>query len=90
MRAFLSLQNSTSESNLTTFVQPLPDLPDWSSTEKYYDDRMPQVTREVFLNCTPVLDLLNKTFNGEKKYKYKVRCNDRDSDEVQMAGALWR
>uniref|UniRef100_H2Z4G5 N-acetylglucosamine-1-phosphotransferase subunits alpha/beta n=1 Tax=Ciona savignyi TaxID=51511 RepID=H2Z4G5_CIOSA len=36
----------------------------------YYDKDMPLVTKEVLLSCDYVMEKLNKTYSGKKKYNY--------------------
>nr|CAB3250130.1 N-acetylglucosamine-1-phosphotransferase subunits alpha/beta [Phallusia mammillata] len=67
-------KNDSKSDNSTTqsYTQPLDDIEEWATTEKYYDKSMPLVTKEIILNCKPLLELFNKTFGGEKLFKHQI------------------
>uniref|UniRef100_H2Z4G7 LNR domain-containing protein n=1 Tax=Ciona savignyi TaxID=51511 RepID=H2Z4G7_CIOSA len=49
---------------------PTAGLEAWAVAEIYYDKDMPLVTKEVLLSCDYVMEKLNKTYSGKKKYNY--------------------
>ncbi|XP_070534877.1 N-acetylglucosamine-1-phosphotransferase subunits alpha/beta-like isoform X2 [Ptychodera flava] len=42
------------------------------TSEQYYDKEMPLVTKYLVLHCEPLVELLNKTHQGQTKYKHEV------------------
>ncbi|XP_019750611.1 N-acetylglucosamine-1-phosphotransferase subunits alpha/beta-like [Hippocampus comes] len=42
------------------------------SQEVFRDQKMSQVTKELIMNCKPIIDRIRSTFPDQKKYKYTV------------------
>ncbi|XP_077995035.1 N-acetylglucosamine-1-phosphotransferase subunits alpha/beta-like [Glandiceps talaboti] len=40
--------------------------------EQYYDKEMPLITKYLVLHCDPLMEMLNKTHQGQTKYKHEV------------------
>nr|XP_057934399.1 N-acetylglucosamine-1-phosphotransferase subunits alpha/beta-like isoform X2 [Doryrhamphus excisus] len=40
--------------------------------EVYIDQNMPQITKDLVLNCKPVTDRIRQAFPDQKKYKYQI------------------
>ncbi|XP_070199901.1 N-acetylglucosamine-1-phosphotransferase subunits alpha/beta-like [Littorina saxatilis] len=59
------------------------------TNEQYYDQEMPQVTKLLFLNCTPVVNQIKEKFKARPKYKTTI-LDDSDVAFKMIQGNVSR
>ncbi|XP_072171737.1 N-acetylglucosamine-1-phosphotransferase subunits alpha/beta-like [Diadema setosum] len=47
-----------------------------SAIEKYYEEKMPQVTKDLLMHCPPLIDKMQGSVKGQTMYKYELMGED--------------
>ncbi|XP_022082815.1 N-acetylglucosamine-1-phosphotransferase subunits alpha/beta-like isoform X2 [Acanthaster planci] len=70
LQTLSSLENNFIQcaKNLSREVYEDPSL----TQEKYYEEKMPQVTKALVAKCSAVTDLMQKSVKGQTNYKYEI------------------
>ena len=65
----LFLQEISNSTKTPSYIsnQPLEHLP-----EKYSDENMPQVTRELFMDCKYLTSKLNQAIGSQHRFKFQA------------------
>lgn len=43
-----------------------------ATQESYYDPNLPPVTKQLVINCKPVIDLIRKAYKDKNKYRFEI------------------